>query len=175
MSAKIKTIPKRINFQKLLDDYDYLDITEELDNLQGDFSQNILNEIVLWKVNRYARFEIDVIEKLNLLPQKKIDKGYTTDLLVSLMNIKGVKLAMASTILRFKCPELYQIIDQRVYRVLYGKPLKNSTVHSKMIELYFKYLKDLRKVCDELNVPFEKADRIFYMLDKDINKSVKIK
>ena len=33
------------------------DLTSKLDSLDADFNQAIINEIVLWKVNRYA--EID--------------------------------------------------------------------------------------------------------------------
>ena len=40
----------------------------------------------------------------------------------------------------------------------------------KLVDLYLQYLKDLRTKCDELNIPFEKADRILWMADKRINK-----
>ena len=33
-------------------------LTQKLDSITKEFNQNILNEIVLWKVNRYADFDI---------------------------------------------------------------------------------------------------------------------
>ncbi len=77
---------------------------------------------------------------------------------------------MASTILRFRNKNIYQIIDQRAYRFLKGKNLKLKANIESQIELYLSYLKKLRGKCDELNIPFENADRIFYMLDKDLNR-----
>ena len=87
---------------------------------------------------------------------------------------------MASTFLRFRNPKLFQIIDQHVYRILYGKelslPLGNSQSNKEEIcRIYFKYLGDLEKKCKELEIPFEKADRILYKADKRINKDVKLK
>ena len=98
-----------------------------------------------------------------------------------LLKTNGVQLAMASSILRFRNPKIYQIIDQRVYRMIYeGKELKLSTYLSKknidnQIELYLKYLSDLTKVCSDLNIEFEKSDRILFMADRRLNKKHKLK
>ena len=86
------------------------------------------------------------------------------------------QLAMASTILRFRNKFIYQIIDQRVYRIIYPEQtLKISSYPSetnidRQIDLYFEYLKDLHSVCDTLNIPFEESDRILFMADKRVNK-----
>jgi len=48
-----------------------------------------------------------------------------------------------------------------------GVDLKLKANIESQIELYLSYLDDLRNRCDELNIPFENADRIFYLLDKD--------
>lgn len=53
----MQTIQSIVQSNIPLETYDYKyqkELTENLDKLDGDFSQNILNEIVLWKVNRYA-------------------------------------------------------------------------------------------------------------------------
>jgi hypothetical protein len=87
---------------------------------------------------------------------------------------------MASTILRFKNPFLYQIIDQRVYRILYeGKRLKlpdhsSEKNRADQIDLYIKYLYDLKLTCINFKISFEKADRILYMADKRVNKNHKL-
>jgi len=83
---------------------------------------------------------------------------------------------MASTILRYRNPNIYQIIDQRVYRVIYeNQILELNTYPSEknlnfQIELYIKYLYDLSAICTDLKILFDKSDRILFMADKRINK-----
>lgn len=175
MNQEIMTIPSSFDHDKYLKEYNYLGLTSELDKLTCNFDQSILDKIVLWKVNRYAEFNQNTIQKLNKLPADRIDEEYTKDLLLEMLETKGVKIAMASTILRFKNPKLFQIIDQRVYRILYGVPLKNTTVHDKAINIYLQYLKDLKNRCNKQGIPFEMADRIFYMLDKDLNSEIPLR
>lgn len=87
---------------------------------------------------------------------------------------------MASTILRFRNKNIYQIIDQRVYRIIYKeKKIKltqylNDTNKNMQIELYLQYLKDLHKVCSQFNIPFNNSDRILFMADRRINKGYKL-
>ena len=140
---KILDIDHEFEYQK--------ELTDKLDSDISDFTQQRLNEIVLWKVNRYANFDNKVIELLNQINIKsnKINLLKTEEVLKCLLNIKGVGLAMASSILRFKNPNIYQIIDQRVFRIIYKKrELKLSNYKSKknvdtQIKLYLQYLKDL--------------------------------
>jgi hypothetical protein len=46
----------------------------------------------------------------------------------------------------------------------------NTNNLEKLADLYLQYLKDLRNKCEELNIPFERADRVLWMADKRINK-----
>ena len=139
-------------------------LTNKLDSNTTDFDQNILNEIVLWKVNRYASFDDETIALINSIKKEdsKINIELTSNILTKLLKTKGVQLAMASTILRFKNPEIYQIIDQRVYRIIYeNQELKLNTFLNEKninarIELYYKYLIDLRLVCDKLSIPLDR-------------------
>ena len=82
---------------------------------------------------------------------------------------------MASTILRFKNPYIYQIIDQRVYRVIYGVDMPRVTKTEEAIESYLKYLTRLKTVCKKYEIDFCESDRVLYTLDKEINSGVKIK
>ena len=48
------------DFKIISDDYEFKyqeSLTKKLDSSTEDFSQEKLNEIVLWKVNRYAEFD----------------------------------------------------------------------------------------------------------------------
>ena len=152
------------------------ELTERLDKVDSPFNQEIINEIVLWKVNRYAQIKKETINKINSIAQSEIlDEKLTSDILTDLLDpsTKGIQLAMASTILRFKNPKVYQIIDQRVYRVIYKREL---TVTQKdvqaQIKLYLEYLLKLREAVDKLDIPFDKSDRILYMADKRVNKDI---
>jgi hypothetical protein len=103
------------------------ELTNRLDNVQKIFDQTIVNEIVLWKVARFANIDPSVFKLINAIEplSRELDVSQTTELLQSLLKTKGIGLPMASTILRFKNPNIYQIIDQRVYRFIYpGQSLK---------------------------------------------------
>lgn len=154
------------------------ELTEKLDSLYRPFDQSVLNEIVLWKVNRYAEINTDTIALLNTIDkdEQELNEELTESILKRLLSKKqkGVGLPMASTFLRFRNRGIYQILDQRTYRFLYGKKLKLTSDINEQINLYFKYLKDLRKKCISLNIPFEDADRILYSLDKEMNKDFKL-
>ena len=172
------------NIQKSDHEFDYqADLTKKLDADRSEFNQERLNEIVLWKVNRFAEFNDEAIQALNSIKpnQEKLDIEETKRVLRLLLNTKGVQLAMASTILRFRNPKIYQIIDQRVYRIIYpGKELNASNYKSvknieKQIDLYLEYLIDLKNACVNLGIDFEFADRILFMADRRINKAIKLK
>ena len=49
------------------------ELTKKLDNISADFDQNIINEIVLWKVNRYANLKDELISELNSLNSKSTE------------------------------------------------------------------------------------------------------
>lgn len=158
-----------------IDNFSYqLDLTKKLDALSGDFDQDIINEIVLWKVSRYARLSEVTIELLNKIEMQshEIDMELTRSILNALLNSKGIGLPIASTILRFKNPEVYQIIDQRVYRFLYGHTVKYPRKQNEISTLYINYLRDLKTKCNEHSIPFRCADRILYLADKRLNKGI---
>ena len=155
-----------------------LELTSKLDGLDDDFNQEIINEIVLWKVNRYSFLDDEKFSVLNKINKEDLilDVELTTEILTKFLNTKGIQLPMASTILRFKNPNIYQIIDQRVYRFIYGIEMpKYFSSIEKQIDFFFFYLQKLRQVCIEKGIDFNLSDRIIYELDKLHNKEIKIK
>jgi hypothetical protein len=138
---------------------------------------------VLWKVNRYADFSDETISQINSIVAKEseINIEKTQLVLKHLLKTKGVQLPMASTILRFRNPKIYQIIDQRVYRLIYEDQEMNIKTYpseknvQNQIDIYLKYLNDLRLACKNLNIPFKDSDRILFMADKRLNKKHKLK
>ena len=92
-------------------------LTAKLDNYDSDFTEMTMLEIVLWKTNRYPEFTKDILDVINDLRRSfTLDKAKS--LLARLLTLKGFDLPMASTVLRFACPDELQIIDQRVYRFI---------------------------------------------------------
>lgn len=168
LQEHIQAAKKNYKFQRVL--------TDKLDNLPGDFSELTLLEIILWKTNRYPEFDALLIDEINELRNYfSFEKAKL--LLRKMLGLKGFDLPMASTVLRFACPNNFQIIDQRVYRFIseevdvFKKPFNND----KKVEIYFQYLDKLKQVCETYNIPFTKADRILYQLDKDLNSEHPIK
>ena len=182
MSQSIKTLdeikPSADKLQELEKSYKYQEkLTPILDAVTDDFDQARINEIVLWKVNRYAEMDEETLGWINQIDRnsKEIDEPLTREILGKLLHkdCKGFRLPMVSTILRFRNPKIYQIIDQRAYRILYGKTYKHSIVPSKNADLYLAYLKKLRADCARHGIAFERADRDLYVLDKEENGGIK--
>lgn len=167
----IKTI-NDIDFEINLEDFPYKyqkDLTAKLDAISCEFDQNIINQIVLWKVNRYAALKKESLTLINSISTSSevINVELTEKVLESLISEQGIQLRMASTILRFRNPKIYQIIDQRVYRILFGEKYKPEKNVADQIKKYLDYLIKIRKESSRLGIPFEKADRVLYLLDKD--------
>jgi len=176
-SDKHKTI-SNINIQLTEYNYDYQsELTSRLDSLSGNFNQSIINEIVLWKINRYAKIDDETMSYLNKINEtdKKINLSLTRKVLEKLLLTKGIRLPIASSILRFKNSSIYQIIDQRAYRLINDDELKIPSSIKDQIDLYLDYLLKLRDVCKNKNIPFKDADRVLYEVDKKVNKKIKLK
>jgi len=181
MSKKIITIFDISSPFYSPEEFDYqLRLTPKLDESnESEFNQNLLNEIVLWKTNRYVSAEDLPLDLLNSqkIKEKQLDEGFTRELLSQLLSktVKGIRLPMASTILRFRNPFVYQILDQRAYRFAnLGEPLKLPAKIEDQIDLYINYLKRIREIAESKNIAFENMDRLLYILDKEKNKKVKL-
>lgn len=162
------------NLTELMSEYSYQpELTHKLDGVANQtFDQSLVNEIVLWKVNRYAPLSPSTLAALNGLstiePEKHRESEST---LKSLLREPGVDLPMASTLLRFKNPQVFQIIDRHAYRALYGEdyPLYSASGLDKKIEVYFNYLDRLIALSKSKNVEFKMLDRVLYVFDKQQN------
>lgn len=152
------------------------ELTAELDRSILPFNSSVIDRITLWKVNRYVHVDQTLLGHLGAVYEwEALKRDEAKQILVSLLNTRGVRLAMASTYLRFINPRVFQIIDQRAFRALYGRKLTlpNKIVNNQQREglatTYFKYLDDLRSLCNNLEIQFEQADRILYNFDKRAN------
>jgi hypothetical protein len=174
-SSMIHTAPThKGSLSKYLRGYTHLPIlTAHLDNLpKQPFSQGTVNEIVLWKVNRYATLQQDVRRSLyamrTLSPKEHSKAG---QVLLSLLSCDGVDLAMASTFLRFQNADVFQIIDKHAYRAVFGEPYPHysATPAKTKVSTYFTYLDALHALAASSGAAFRDLDRILYIFDKKRN------
>jgi thermostable 8-oxoguanine DNA glycosylase len=152
------------------------ELTKKLDDLDAvNVTPELLNEIVLWKVNRYVSLGEDQLRRIDAV--RKLEPGehrQAHPILTEFLAAHGVDLPMASTFLRFRNPSVFQIIDRHAYRALYGRDYRMYTQTSaqRKIEVYFAYLDDLRAFCGQKALKFETVDRVLYVFDKKTNGSL---
>jgi thermostable 8-oxoguanine DNA glycosylase len=148
-------------------------LTAALDGLDATpFDQARINEIVLWKVNRYAPLSAGALEALESVSKLRLGAHRSaTRALETLLEQPGVDLAMASTFLRFRNPDVFQIIDRHAYRAMHGTeyPLHPGSRQDKKVELYFEYLDALVELARKEEVQFKVLDRVLYCLDRAEN------
>jgi hypothetical protein len=171
---------KEKKLDEFLKDFTYQKaLTNHLDNLPNEpFSQEVINEIVLWKVNRYAQISEEIRKELhNLRSLKTKEHTKAKMILEKLLNCGGVDLPMASTILRFQNANVFQIIDRRAYRALFGiaYPLYPASNAEQKVSVYFKYLDELHNLAEMSKTKFCDLDRILYVFDKQKNRRLKEK
>lgn len=168
------------NPSELLSKYNYnKELTKELDGLHPqNLSKEILFKIVLWKLNRYPYISDDLIKDLQAISDME-NHCDARETIGKLLKTPGIRLPMASAILRFLKPDVFQIIDDRAYRALLPgepkyptKPPKKITDKyinkyiDKSIDIYFKYLEKIHEISkSNPKFPFKYADRILYQSD----------
>jgi hypothetical protein len=155
---------KRLNYQQ--------ELTRRLDKIQATFDQHTVNEIVLWKVNRYAPLDYGAFKALESSRYiKRGEHASATSHVITLLEQRGVDLPMASTLLRFRNPTAFQIIDRRAYRAFYGKgyPLYSASSVETKLQVYFEYLENLLDLCEQFKLDFTQIDRMLYVFDKEEN------
>jgi hypothetical protein len=168
----MKAIESNRNLPDFLKDYRYqLELTGRLDRLDSQpFTQAVVNEIVLWKVNRYTALSPATLELLNnVVGLQAGSHRAARDVILALLGERGVDLPMASTLLRFRNPSTFQIIDRHAYRALYGNDLRLRGSKLRKAELYLGYLDSLLELAHAKNVEFRTLDRVLYEFDRQKN------
>jgi thermostable 8-oxoguanine DNA glycosylase len=169
----------RGNLSRFLDDYDQQpELTARLDSL-GDatFTKELINDIVLWKVNRYVSLTPELLRKVGQLRRLKPNEHRKAEaVLTALLKCHGVDLAMASTILRFRNPAVFQIVDRHAYRAIYGTdyPLSTKSTTDRKVSLYFDYVDALVDLCAAKGSAFDTIDRVLYVFDKQKNPKLNL-
>lgn len=160
-----------------LDDYSYQPkLTARLDAISSDtdISRETAYEIVLWKLDRFVDFSDGLLDEINSVASLSAQhRGEARPVLRSLLKTPGIRLPMASTILRFRNPLCFQIIDERAYRQALPKgeayPAKPQALTdgwlSRSENIYFGYLDRLDEIARDSGVEFKHLDRALYQAD----------
>lgn len=171
-AMKASDFPGDLN--SFLSHYKYQpELTARLDGLDVAFlDQSLINDIVLWKVNRYVKVNDEIISQISGVKSlKEKEHRKSKGVLSVLLKLDGVDLPMASTILRFANPLVFQIIDRHAYRAIYETkyPLYPSTSSERKISVYFDYIDELIELCELKGLAFPTIDRLLYIFDKKKN------
>ena len=173
----------------VLDNYSYINgdyILEDIENINAPKDLDpIINKIVLWKTNRVVEMDDDaqkgLLEIKNIREKEDAigkDKLLVEKVLKDLLKSKGIKLAMASTLMHFFNPNVFPIFDQRAYRVIYLRDYKESTSIQYNISLYLDYLNECINYYNNnlkrYNINFSDTDKYLYQIDKEIGNKTKI-
>lgn len=135
---------------------------------------DILNAIVLWKINRQVKLDFRTIEQLNSItaevtsPETALAHKDLRWLVEKLIGSKGVGLPVASAILKQYCPNAFPIIDQRAFFLLHCQRLPNNAG----VNIYLNYIKDCADIASNYGIPFEKVDEVLYQIDKDSGRTL---
>ncbi|GLI37291.1 hypothetical protein KI811_18345 [Geobacter hydrogenophilus] len=171
-AMKAADFPGDLN--SFLNHYKYQpELTARLDGLDvTSLDQSLVNDIVLWKVNRYVKVSEEIISQISGVKSlKEKEHRKSKGVLSVLLKLNGVDLPMASTILRFINPQVFQIIDRHAYRAIYETkyPLYPTTSSERKITVYFDYIDELIKLCELKGLSFPTIDRLLYIFDKNKN------
>lgn len=155
-------LSSRESLMLLLDKYKYHpDLTQKLDEIGGvDFDREKIYEIVLWKISRFPYISDETINSVNELKNIAFNGlEASKPAIEKLLLTKGIKLPMASAILRFRNPNVFQIIDERAYEIVFpGEAIYPNKPYYKItksyidtsISIYFKYLRFVKSLADQL-------------------------
>jgi thermostable 8-oxoguanine DNA glycosylase len=177
MNCVVKTVETMNgDLRRYLNEYKYSPtFTARLDGLKMPLDQHTINEIVLWKVNRYVELESGILNALNATTDLRPGEHRESEgVLAQLLETRGVDLAMASTFLRFRNPDVFQIVDRHAYRAIYGVkyPLTTKSTVKRKVALYFEYLDRLTDLCRCRGFEFKTIDRLLYIFDKNENRQL---
>ena len=147
IATPFKTLNK-INTDKIIED---IKVIVEENNIEGIIIGNPIN--------------MDG----SLGPSAQSISDIAKNILNKLVSSRGIGFPMASAILKFTRPDIFPIIDVRAYRALTGKKIYYSQY---TIDLYIKYVEQLKIYANKLNIPLSEMDEQLYEFDKEHNKKI---
>lgn len=152
-----------------------LKLMEELKDVKdkGFLSQKQFYDVVMWKTPRPKKHYLSNSEEQIREVSKKILLSNSDDEKVNLLtSLKGVSIAVASSLLTIIDPKNYGIIDIRVWQLfyLYEEVKTKPKGQGFNLEDYKTYLAILRKYAQQFKVNVRDIERIFFFHHKEIQE-----
>ena len=136
---------------------------------EKEFGLDTLKEIIHWKFYTLPGREkrtLNLIqdytdEDIRSITRKALNLSITQEKkrIEYLSSIKGIGVALSSTVLTFLDPDLYCVYDIHIMRSLYGKEPKYMFTGSKH---YLQLLKDIRKIAEEYDLPVRVIEKAYF-------------
>lgn len=90
------------------------------------------------------------------------DKDYELELRLKILcSLRGVEIPIATAILALTFPEQYAVIDYRVWRQLFGVTRSTYSIND-----YKKYMREIRRLSEELGWPVQEVDLAIWEYDR---------
>ena len=150
-----------------------LNLIEELKDVKNKcfLSQKQFYDVVMWKTPRPKKRYLSNSEEQIKELSKKVLLSHSDDERVKLLtSLKGVSIAVASSLLTMIDQKNYGIIDIRVWQLLhlYEEVKTKPKGQGFNLEDYKTYLSILRRYAQQFNVNVRDIERIFFFHHKKI-------
>src|SRR3972149_11932330 len=132
---------------------------------KGFITKEQFYNVVMWKSPRPKRHYISNSEEQIIQVSKSILNSNSEDEKIMLLtSLKGVSIAVASSLLTIINPQNYGIIDIRVWQLLYlyGEVKTKPKGQGFNLENYKEYLSILRKYAKQFNMDVRDIERILF-------------
>lgn len=152
-----------------------LNLISQLENVQQKdfFDENQFYNVVMWKTPRPKKHYLSNPKELIVEISKKVLEANSDEEKINLLlNLKGVSIAVASSLLTIINPKDYGIIDIRVWQLLhlYGEIKTKPKGQGFNVEDYKNYLFILRKYAKQFNLNVRDIERILFFHHKKIQE-----
>jgi len=149
---------------------------------EQEFGLDTLKEIVEWKFKTVPSRIVRVCNLLQECDDKDVREitswvlplgiGHDGDKISALRKIRGVGVALVSTILTFHDPKNYCVCDIHLLREMYGKEPKYPFTSNKH---YLRLLQDLREESTKLGLNVRTIEKALFEKNLDRGESVRRK
>jgi thermostable 8-oxoguanine DNA glycosylase len=152
-----------------------LKLIEELKDVQkkGFFIKKQFYDVVMWKTPRPKKYYLSNVEEDIIKISKQVLSVNSDEKRINLLiQLKGVSIAVASSLLTIINPKNYGIMDIRVWQILhlYEEVKTKPKGQGFNVENYLNYLQILRKYAKQFNTDVRNIERNLFFYHKKIQE-----
>jgi len=135
------------------------------------FTKKQFYDVAMWKTPRPKKYYLSNPEKIiRKISREAIDAKSEEDKMLRLTSLKGVSIAVASSLLTIMNPKDYGIIDIRVWQLLYKYDEVKTKPHGQGFNLkdWLNYLSILRKYAVKFDTSVRNVERTLFFYHKKV-------